>query len=483
MWRSENMMNHITRSRGNHLTTSPHHTDLIDLMLLYRSGGLNVTDPPLTPPRVSSSHSNSSTPADPPGTPADPSGTPADSLGSLGTSQTPEPPSLITSQTDIKDAARILLKNIVSFVQYQPPPIAINQRGAVDEEPESRQIRTPRSFKSNDGKLIGELFDKLLLNFEHNEILREEAFRREPLEPYPSSKSSVVFPLSIGNKVMVIKYTSDNLQTEYELLEQLDATYLVKLLTNPGYVEFANFYPARFYIGIYPRSETMNDFCSRYGGRPEEEKEAILRSFMAGLFTAIHYLHKNNIVHRDIKPGNLGFESIGENQVVVKLMDFGMSSTLASAGGVEGSVGYMSPAMIQWMRGNSPENTDQYDPTFMNIRHQLASAKPNAHEYMYKAQDLFAASLSMAFVIYYFSLETKTSPTDVASTKRRKAETILQQSFELGSKTFLTPTDIEAFDKVTNQINIINHIGQTLSLVVSPRLQKQLTILIQNQED
>ena len=409
-------------------------------------------DPPGTPPDPRG------TPPDPPSTPPDPPSTPADSLGSLGTSPTPETPSLITSQTDIKQAATILLESIVSFVQSP-----------------QEQIRTPSRFRINGGRLFQTLFEELLSNFENADALR---IIKTPLQPYDSSKASVVFPLSIGNKMMVVKYTSDNLQAEYDLLEQLHDRYLVKLLANPGRVQFANFNPSRFYIGIYPKSETMDEFFDSHVSKSMPEKEAILRSFMAGLFTAINYLHRNDIVHRDIKPGNLGFETIDEKIFVVKLMDFGMSSRLNLAKGVEGSVGYISPAMIQLMGGSS--DADQYDTEFMRKRHKFASKQANPR--VYKAQDLFAASVSMAFVIQQFLSET-----DGASPKRTRRDasynSILQQSYDLGFMTFETQPEIDALDRVKLEIDGIDHTIPTISLVVGSNLQQHLTILIKNQED
>jgi serine/threonine-protein kinase len=76
------------------------------------------------------------------------------------------------------------------------------------------------------------------------------------------------------------------------------------------------------------------------------EKWGVLRQVCLGL----HHAHKEGVVHRDIKPGNIRILRDG----TVKIMDFGIArfatSQLTQAGMVLGSANYMSPEQVEGHR-------------------------------------------------------------------------------------------------------------------------------------
>ena len=79
----------------------------------------------------------------------------------------------------------------------------------------------------------------------------------------------------------------------------------------------------------------------------QEQVVTFIRQIAQGLDAA----HQQNIVHRDIKPGNVMITSSG----AVKILDFGLAKVadqnLTKTGMTMGTVGYMSPELI---RGGSP---------------------------------------------------------------------------------------------------------------------------------
>jgi len=66
------------------------------------------------------------------------------------------------------------------------------------------------------------------------------------------------------------------------------------------------------------KTPTAENIINADGTIPEH----IARSYFRDLISALHYLHKNNIVHRDIKPENMLIES---STNTLKLSDFGVS--------------------------------------------------------------------------------------------------------------------------------------------------------------
>lgn len=68
------------------------------------------------------------------------------------------------------------------------------------------------------------------------------------------------------------------------------------------------------------------------------------RFFVACIILALEYLHVNGILHRDIKPGNLMFDSDG----YLKLIDFGLATYYSpeNKSDTSGTPGYMAPEVM-----------------------------------------------------------------------------------------------------------------------------------------
>jgi len=98
----------------------------------------------------------------------------------------------------------------------------------------------------------------------------------------------------------------------------------------------------------YVEGESLDDMQRRKGKLTAEET----RNIISQLASALSYLHKKEIIHRDIKPQNIKVQPDG----VVKMLDFGiakhkLSPKLTQAGFVVGTMEYLAPEQL----ANNPE--------------------------------------------------------------------------------------------------------------------------------
>ncbi|HXZ20995.1 MAG TPA: protein kinase, partial [Candidatus Acidoferrales bacterium] len=114
----------------------------------------------------------------------------------------------------------------------------------------------------------------------------------------------------------------------------------------------------------------------------EKEKEeggaaplpaSIKLSYIVQVCRALEYAHKRNIVHRDIKPGNI----VVTNEGTVKVVDFGIArltdTSSTSSGMLIGTIDYMSPEQI---RGEKVDGRSDIWAVGVMMYEVLAYTKP-----------------------------------------------------------------------------------------------------------
>jgi serine/threonine protein kinase len=112
-----------------------------------------------------------------------------------------------------------------------------------------------------------------------------------------------------------------------------------------------------YFVMEYAPHTILDLFRKSDGSRRSAFAEELI-PYVQQTAAALQYVHNNNLVHQDIKPGNI---LIGRNGQVL-LSDFGTTyylgmQTHASLGEVTGTAAYMPPE--QW-QGNPRRDTDQY---------------------------------------------------------------------------------------------------------------------------
>jgi eukaryotic-like serine/threonine-protein kinase len=103
-----------------------------------------------------------------------------------------------------------------------------------------------------------------------------------------------------------------------------------------------------FTILEYFGGGTLRDWLRTHDRLPGND----ILSIASQLADAIDFAHSRGVIHRDIKPGNVLFESDADGRVA--LSDFGIAAIMGAverditaAGGYVGSPGYLAPELIQ----------------------------------------------------------------------------------------------------------------------------------------
>ncbi len=99
-----------------------------------------------------------------------------------------------------------------------------------------------------------------------------------------------------------------------------------------------------FIVMEYVNGQTLRDVVRRYGTIPPMEAARIA----SDIADALEFAHRNGVVHRDVKPGNVLITPEGS----VKVTDFGIaraesSDTITKTGAVLGTATYFSPEQAQ----------------------------------------------------------------------------------------------------------------------------------------
>ena len=134
---------------------------------------------------------------------------------------------------------------------------------------------------------------------------------------------------------------------EIELLKTVDHPNIIKI--------FDCYYDKTFYYLIeeYCSGGDLFDYIQREHFFTEQKAAIIFKQ----LLSAVNHLHKKNIIHRDLKPENIVFIKTKNQDIFIKLIDFGASITFKGKYLTQelGTIYYMAPEVFM---NNYKEKSD-----------------------------------------------------------------------------------------------------------------------------
>ncbi|KAL3505884.1 hypothetical protein ACH5RR_031266 [Cinchona calisaya] len=148
-------------------------------------------------------------------------------------------------------------------------------------------------------------------------------------------------------EVSIAANSASKERTQVHIRELEEEVSLLKNLSHPNIVR---------YLGTAREHESLNillefvpggsisSLLGKFGSFPE----SVIRMYTKQLLLGLEYLHKNNIMHRDIKGANI----LVDNKGCIKLADFGASkkvvelATMTGAKSMKGTPYWMAPEVI-----------------------------------------------------------------------------------------------------------------------------------------
>ena len=136
----------------------------------------------------------------------------------------------------------------------------------------------------------------------------------------------------------------DRFKREQEIGQKLDHPYVMKVLPNPDASQI-------YMVMEWVDGRLLRQILMQEKKFPVERAVTLTRK----ICEALEYIHRNGVVHRDMKPENIMMDDAGN----IKLIDFGIAGhegsrrlTFAKLSQLMGTPDYISPEQVRGKRGD-----------------------------------------------------------------------------------------------------------------------------------
>lgn len=172
-------------------------------------------------------------------------------------------------------------------------------------------------------------------------LLADRYRLEEVLSTTPMAEVRLALDEVLGRRVVVKLLAPDADRTRFEREARA-----VAALAHPNIVQLFDFgnEERRYMVFEYLAGGSLEDRLAQPVAISDDEVAGIASDVAAGLAHA----HEHGVVHRDLKPGNILFDSEGRS----KIADFGIArvqgaDTLTDAGTILGTAAYISPEQVR----------------------------------------------------------------------------------------------------------------------------------------
>ncbi|CAF3815713.1 unnamed protein product [Adineta steineri] len=222
---------------------------------------------------------------------------------------------------------------------------SLNSFGESTTTPPSSQEHTGGSSGSNTNG-SGQQRETLHSRFDFKQTLGKGTYGKVKLA-LDKRKNEQVAIKTIKKSRIENPHDLARIRREIDFMTSLNHPYIIRIKEGKG------FYESREKIILvmeYASGGELYDYLNRMKRIPESQARAIFRQIVS----AVHFLHKNQIVHRDLKLENILIDHNGD----IKLADFGLSNNWSPRRLLHtfcGSPLYASPEIVSGIPYYGPE--------------------------------------------------------------------------------------------------------------------------------